>query len=465
MAMYKPTPPARPAAPRAASGRISANTPTGARATTQRTSCSIASHRASKNPTSRSREAGGVRVIASASRIVNTTSGSIAPVAAAAMGFCGTSDVSQLAKPFPASAAVIWPAAAAAPSGSGARTEPVAGRSAKRVIAAGMNRSAVTASCTTKMAIVRPPIRPIDARFLVDAIPVISRETTSGITVIRIAFTQSVPTGATRSAARRCARLPEAAIAAPASRASARATRTATLLFMLPILHHQVAAVDVQRGAGEVPGRFGGGEANEVRDLPGGAQPRDRKRGRDLREPLGRRALARELRVDHPRAHGVDGDAEGSQLLGGGAGESQEPGFGGRVVGAAQRADHATGGGRDIDDATVVLRLHRLQRGFDHQERRGHVDLQREPPFGGGDLGESRRRRAGSVVDDDVDAPELFHRAADDGVRDAICGEVARDGQRAAAERRCDRTGAGGVADVDGDGGTALVQADGGGAA
>ena len=77
----------------------------------------------------------------------------------------------------------------------------------------------------------------------------------------------------------------------------------------------------------------------------------------------------------------------------------------------------------------------------------------------------SRCRRAGRVVDDDVDAPELFDRAAYDRVRHAVRGEVARDGQRAAAECRRDRTGAGGVADVDGDGRTALVEADGGGAA
>ena len=188
-----------------------------------------------------------MRVIASASRIVNTTSGSIAPVAAAAMGFCGTSDVSQLAEAVPGFGGGDLPAAAAAPSGSGGRTEPVAGSIAKRVIAAGMNRSAVTASCATKMAIVRPPIRPIDARFLVDAIPVISREITSGITVIRIAFTQSVPIGATRSAACRRARLPEAAIAAPARSASAERDEDGDAAFHAAILHHQVAAVDVER--------------------------------------------------------------------------------------------------------------------------------------------------------------------------------------------------------------------------
>ena len=129
--------------------------------------------------------------------------------------------MSQLAKPSPVSAA-----GESARGGRGAFGErradgAGAGSIAKTATAAGMTMSAVTTSSATKMASVRPPMRPIDARFLVDAIPVISRETTSGITVIRIAFTQSVPIGATRSAACSSAGLPEAAIAAPATRASA----------------------------------------------------------------------------------------------------------------------------------------------------------------------------------------------------------------------------------------------------
>ena len=61
--------------------------------------------------------------------------------------------------------------------------------------------------------------------------PVISSETTSGITVMRMAFTHSVPTSATASTARSSAALPEAAIAAPPASPAPSATRTRVLVF------------------------------------------------------------------------------------------------------------------------------------------------------------------------------------------------------------------------------------------
>ena len=61
--------------------------------------------------------------------------------------------------------------------------------------------SVATASMLMKTASVRPPSRPTALTSDADATPVMTRETTSGITVIRIAFTQSVPTGAMASAA------------------------------------------------------------------------------------------------------------------------------------------------------------------------------------------------------------------------------------------------------------------------
>ena len=48
----------------------------------------------------------------------------------------------------------------------------------------------------------RPPSRPIALTSVADATPVMSSETTSGMTVIRMAFTHSAPTGAIESAAR-----------------------------------------------------------------------------------------------------------------------------------------------------------------------------------------------------------------------------------------------------------------------
>ena len=71
--------------------------PIGANITTHRTSVSIASPSARKNPTSVARLASGLRTIASASNSVNRISGTIAPFAAAAIGLLGMSDISQVA--------------------------------------------------------------------------------------------------------------------------------------------------------------------------------------------------------------------------------------------------------------------------------------------------------------------------------------------------------------------------------
>ncbi len=68
-----------------------------------------------------------------------------------------------------------------------------AGSRAKIARQSGMTTTAVPTRSSTNTAIVRPPMRPIDRRSAADATPVMSSDTTSGITVIRIALTQSVP--------------------------------------------------------------------------------------------------------------------------------------------------------------------------------------------------------------------------------------------------------------------------------
>ena len=94
-AMYNPIAPATPAPRCATSGSTRANTPTGANAITQRTSTSIAAQSDLKKAVSGSRVAAGIRTIASASRIENTMSATMSPLAAAAIGFDGMSDVSH----------------------------------------------------------------------------------------------------------------------------------------------------------------------------------------------------------------------------------------------------------------------------------------------------------------------------------------------------------------------------------
>ena len=126
-------------------------------------------------------------------------SGSIAPFAAAAIGLVGMSEVSQLAKP-----------TADAPAASELRRlgrawrqlRPTRDRAATASENAAMPaespRIARRPSTRRTPSSVRPPMRPIAEMSDADATPVMSSETTSGITVIRMALTQSVPIGATR---------------------------------------------------------------------------------------------------------------------------------------------------------------------------------------------------------------------------------------------------------------------------
>jgi len=79
---------------------------------------------------------------------------------------------------------------------------------------------------------VRPPSRPIALTSLADATPVMMSETTSGMTVMRIAFTHSVPIGAMLSATRRSGAPPYAPIAMPPATAAPREMRTRVLSFI-----------------------------------------------------------------------------------------------------------------------------------------------------------------------------------------------------------------------------------------
>ena len=80
---------------RAASGTANAKTPIGASASTQRTSTSIASASPSKNVTIGRRRSIARRSRATPNNSEKTINGSIAPSAAARMGFAGTRSVTH----------------------------------------------------------------------------------------------------------------------------------------------------------------------------------------------------------------------------------------------------------------------------------------------------------------------------------------------------------------------------------
>ena len=63
--------------------------------------------------------------------------------------------------------------------------------------------------------------------------------------------------------------------------------------------HHQVAAVDIERSAGDVTGGLGSGKANQIGDFKSGAEAWHRiTRGESL-EQVVRGMFARQFGIDH----------------------------------------------------------------------------------------------------------------------------------------------------------------------
>ena len=77
--------------------------------------------------------------------------------------------------------------------------------------------------------------RPIALMSAADAAPVIMSDTISGIIVMRMALTQSVPRGVTKSAGGSAFRVPRAAMPAPRTNAATSATRTRSAFFHSPV--------------------------------------------------------------------------------------------------------------------------------------------------------------------------------------------------------------------------------------
>ena len=174
----------------------------------------------------------GLNAIASASNNVKRINGIISPVAAAAIGLEGRSEVSQPENVCPFPPVAISAAAAAAPAGS-SRPLACCGSIRKSIGASGITTIAVPTRRNRNTNSVRPPMRPIDFTSEAEATPTTRSDTTNGITVMRIALTHSVPIGVMKSAARTNVGIPDAAMATPLAIATARATRTRVLSFKI----------------------------------------------------------------------------------------------------------------------------------------------------------------------------------------------------------------------------------------
>src|SRR6266508_1855671 len=162
----------------------------GASSMIQRTSTSIASLTALKNPTIVSRVSGVVRVAATENRTEKMTSGSIVPSAAVLTGFVGTRSVSHCANE---GSCLALSAAAPPDAAAVARNDAaIAGSMCSIPKIGGTTTTASVAEQTRNtrnIAKVRAPMRPTDAASDAEATPTTSSENTRGTTVIRMAFT------------------------------------------------------------------------------------------------------------------------------------------------------------------------------------------------------------------------------------------------------------------------------------
>src|SRR5258708_29756847 len=244
--------------------------------------------------------------------------------------------------------------------------------------------AAAAASIRTKTRIVRAPSRPTARTSAAEAMPVMRSETTSGTTVMRMALTHRVPIGAMASAAASNDGVSVAEMRKPPAIARRRASRTRLFSFISSALsgsslglqrltpslsiqpwltdssstgqssgylasqgcrlrlgvtryepkarkqrwsqwpsHHQVAAVDIERRAGDIARGLRGGEADQVSDFYWRAESWHGVAGGEPGEGSQVRVLVRELGIDHPRADRVDRDAVFPKLLGGGASEAE----------------------------------------------------------------------------------------------------------------------------------------------
>ena len=164
--------------------------------------------------------AAAMRVIANAKHTANTISGSTAPSAAAATGLVGMMPTSHSCSGATGGSASRI---ASAPARNAAAALPGTGNAAR--IAGTSNAVATTAASrnSANSSIVRAASRPALAALAAVAMPVTSTENTSGITVMRSAFTHRVPTGCSMATTRASPAWPVAAIVAPAARPTASA--------------------------------------------------------------------------------------------------------------------------------------------------------------------------------------------------------------------------------------------------
>ena len=182
----------------AQTARTSAKTPSGATQSTQRTMTIMASAMDWKNSIMRARRCVSMRVRAKPKNRANTTSGSIALCAAAAMALLGMTVANQ--SPSPTGAAGM--ASVAIDARRWAMSAGSRGRNESAIGATMAANAAPVPSSKANATMARRAVRPEAAASLAALTPTTTRASTSGTTVICRALSQSRPIGWAIRAAR-----------------------------------------------------------------------------------------------------------------------------------------------------------------------------------------------------------------------------------------------------------------------
>src|SRR5512145_1402684 len=147
---------------------------------------------------------------------------------------------------------------------------------------------------------------------------------------------------------------------------------------------HEPAAVDIERGAGDVAGLVGGKEGDRGGDLLDLPRPAERNL-LDVLLPLRRRAvdppLGAPLTGQHvPGCDGIHTDAMGTQLPCELLRQPDKPGLGSGVWRITELAVGASPLRRDVDDGAPTALFHRLDDRLGAQKRALEVDVDDSVP-------------------------------------------------------------------------------------
>ena len=179
------------------------------------------------------RVADSTRVSASENRIVNSTSCMSAPFAAAAIGLVGSRELTHAPTDCTGPAFAISLVTSAAPGGSAGCTPPLDGSAPNAIGASGTAIAATKVRSPKNTSSVRRPTVPRLCMSPAEPSPVMISDTTSGMTVMRMAFTQREPIGARKSTAASSWGFPSALTPMPRSIANTRASRTRDVDFIV----------------------------------------------------------------------------------------------------------------------------------------------------------------------------------------------------------------------------------------